>query len=127
MNGELNGSPTKNRKASFPVTGMTCATCAGTIADSLKGLDGVLQADVNLATERASVTFDPEKVDIWIGGVKVCEYGGGLPFDEAAALRELQQSEVTYTLDFADGTASDTMWTCDFSLDYVKINADYRT
>jgi glutamate N-acetyltransferase/amino-acid N-acetyltransferase len=71
--------------------------------------------------------FNPEKVDIWIGGVKVCENGGGLSFDEEAALRELQQSEVTYTLDFADGTASDTMWTCDFSLDYVKINADYRT
>jgi len=71
--------------------------------------------------------FDPEKVNIWIGSVKVCENGGGLPFDEEAALRELKQSEVTYTLDFAGGTASDTMWTCDFSLDYVKINADYRT
>jgi glutamate N-acetyltransferase/amino-acid N-acetyltransferase len=71
--------------------------------------------------------FNPEKVNIWIGGVKVCENGGGLPFDEAAALRELKQSEVTYTLDFADGSAADTMWTCDFSLDYVKINADYRT
>ena len=71
--------------------------------------------------------FNPEKVDIWIGSVKVCENGGGLPFDEEAALRELKQREVTYTLDFADGTASDTMWTCDFSLDYVKINADYRT
>ena len=71
--------------------------------------------------------FNPEKVNIWIGSVKVCENGGGLPFDEEAALRELKQSEVTYTLDFAGGTASDTMWTCDFSLDYVKINADYRT
>ena len=59
--------------------------------------------------------------------MKVCENGGGLPFDEEAALRELKQREVTYTLDFADGTAADTMWTCDFSLDYVKINADYRT
>jgi len=71
--------------------------------------------------------FNPEKVNIWIGSVKVCENGGGLPFDEEAALRELKQREVTYTLDFADGAASDTMWTCDFSLDYVKINADYRT
>jgi len=57
----------------------------------------------------------------------VCGNGGALSFDEAAALRELKQSEVTYTLDFADGNAADTMWTCDFSLDYVKINADYRT
>ncbi len=58
------GSEGKRKSASFPVTGMTCATCAGTIADSLNELEGVLQADVNLATERASVTFDPEKVDV---------------------------------------------------------------
>ena len=82
MNGELNGSPTKNRKASFPVTGMTCATCAGTIADSLKGLDGVLQADVNLATERASVTFDPEKVDISRLSKAVEDAGYGVVINE---------------------------------------------
>ncbi len=58
------GSDPKRKSASFPVTGMTCATCAGTIADSLSELEGVLKADVNLATERASVTFDPEKVDV---------------------------------------------------------------
>jgi Cu+-exporting ATPase len=58
------GSDAKRKSASFPVTGMTCATCAGTIADSLNELEGVLKADVNLATERASVTFDPEKVDV---------------------------------------------------------------
>ncbi|HNU35749.1 MAG TPA: heavy metal translocating P-type ATPase, partial [Methanomassiliicoccales archaeon] len=58
------GSDAKRKSASFPVTGMTCATCAGTISDSLSELEGVLQADVNLATERASVTFDPDKVDV---------------------------------------------------------------
>jgi glutamate N-acetyltransferase/amino-acid N-acetyltransferase len=66
-------------------------------------------------------------VNIWIGGVQVCRDGGGLPFDEEAALKELKRSEVAYTLDFGEGDAADTMWTCDFSLDYVKINADYRT
>ena len=71
--------------------------------------------------------FDPEKVNIWIGDVQVCKDGGGLKFDEDAALKELKQSEVTYTLDFGEGDACDTMWTCDFSLDYVKINAEYRT
>ncbi len=71
--------------------------------------------------------FNPEKVNIWIGSVQVCRNGGGLPFDENAALLELRQDEVTYTLDFGEGDASDTMWTCDFSLDYVKINAEYRT
>ncbi|HRR66699.1 MAG TPA: heavy metal translocating P-type ATPase [Methanomassiliicoccales archaeon] len=65
MSGEREESPEGRRKrATFSVTGMTCATCAGTIADSLNGLEGVFEADVNLATERASVTFDPDKVDV---------------------------------------------------------------
>ncbi len=71
--------------------------------------------------------FDPEKADIYIGGVKVCQKGGGLDFDEELALLELKKDEVTYILDFNEGSASDTMWTCDLSTDYVKINASYRT
>jgi len=59
------GKPEDKRKsAAFSVTGMTCATCAGTIADSLNELEGVFGADVNLATERASVSYDPKKVDL---------------------------------------------------------------
>jgi glutamate N-acetyltransferase/amino-acid N-acetyltransferase len=75
----------------------------------------------------SGATFDPEKVDIFIGDVQVCAAGGGLAFDEEAALRVLKQNEVVYTLVFGDGSGADTMWTCDLSIDYVKINADYRT
>ncbi len=71
--------------------------------------------------------FDPSLVDIFIGSVQVCKNGGGLPFDENEALRELKQKEVVYTIDLNDGEKSQTMWTCDFSVDYVRINADYRT
>lgn len=71
--------------------------------------------------------FDPEKVDIFIGDVQVCAAGGGLAFDEGAALHALKQKEVVYSLIFGDGDGRDTMWTCDFSVDYVRINADYRT
>lgn len=71
--------------------------------------------------------FNPEKVNIWIGDVQVCRNGGGLPFDENAALLALRQKEITYTLDFSEGEYRDTMWTCDFSLDYISINANYRT
>lgn len=75
----------------------------------------------------SGASFDPAKTDIFIGSVQVCEKGGGLAFDEAMALKVLQQKEVTYIIDLNDGNSSDIMWTCDFSLDYVKINADYRT
>jgi len=75
----------------------------------------------------SGAAFDPAKTDIYIGTVQVCSSGGGLDFDEAAALNELKQPEVVYTVDLREGSFSYTMWTCDFSLDYVRINADYRT
>lgn len=71
--------------------------------------------------------FDPGKVDIFIGPVQVCKAGGGLAFDEQAALEVLKSDEVTYTLDLNDGGACETMWTCDLSHEYININANYRT
>jgi Cu+-exporting ATPase len=57
-------APKGKRTASFGLTGMTCATCAQTIQRSLEDLQGVDSANVNLATERATVIYDPEKVDV---------------------------------------------------------------
>src|SRR5437870_4634953 len=49
-------------KKTFSVKGMHCASCVLTIENSLKKLDGVSEATVNLATEKATVTYNPEKV-----------------------------------------------------------------
>jgi glutamate N-acetyltransferase/amino-acid N-acetyltransferase len=46
---------------------------------------------------------------------------------EALAARVMQQPEITLTIDLNAGAGSATMLTCDFSVDYVKINADYRS
>ena len=54
--------PDKN--ITLPVTGMTCANCALTIQKSLKKITGVKEANVNFATEQASVSFDLEQVNI---------------------------------------------------------------
>ena len=51
-------------KADLPITGMTCANCANTIERTLKRLDGVVQANVNLASERASVEYLPGVVSL---------------------------------------------------------------
>jgi Cu+-exporting ATPase len=56
------GKAKGRRTASFGVTGMTCATCATTISESLQALKGVDEASVNLATEKATVVYDPDKV-----------------------------------------------------------------
>ena len=52
------------RTRSIGITGMTCATCAETIERAVGSLEGVASANVNLASEKATFTFDPEKVDI---------------------------------------------------------------
>ncbi len=49
---------------SFPVEGMTCASCVDRITRFLGKVEGVEEANVNLATESASVRFDPSRTDI---------------------------------------------------------------
>jgi Cu+-exporting ATPase len=52
-----------SKQAVLPITGMTCANCVGTVEKGLKKVDGVTEAVVNLALERATVTYDDSKVD----------------------------------------------------------------
>jgi Cu+-exporting ATPase len=54
--------PLDKKAATFGVTGMTCASCAGTVEGAIKGLPGIQEAAVNLATEKARVVYDPSKV-----------------------------------------------------------------
>ena len=51
------------RHVTLPVTGMTCANCVSTIERNLRRLDGLKEASVSLASERASVVYDPSKLD----------------------------------------------------------------
>lgn len=80
------------------------------------------------AAGRAGVAFDPERVDIWFDTVLMVRDGAGCGAEaEAAGSRILQQSELTIEIDLKAGEARDSILTCDFSIDYVKINADYRS
>jgi len=51
-----------DKQITLPITGMTCANCVSTVEKGLKKLDGVAEANVNLATERATVTYDAGKL-----------------------------------------------------------------
>src|SRR4030042_4338485 len=55
---------TKKEKANIVVTGMTCTNCAATIEKGLSETPGVDKANVSFASEKASVEYDPEKVDL---------------------------------------------------------------
>ncbi|MBH1941267.1 bifunctional glutamate N-acetyltransferase/amino-acid acetyltransferase ArgJ [Mobilitalea sibirica] len=79
----------------------------------------------------AGVDFDPDIVDLYIesidGKLKLVENGMATNYSEETATRILSAKEVKACADLKMGTESATAWGCDFSYDYVKINADYRS
>jgi glutamate N-acetyltransferase/amino-acid N-acetyltransferase len=76
---------------------------------------------------RAGVAFDLSKAAVIIGSTIL--FKDGQPHDEAApeAAEYLRRREIDVSVDLGAGSARSTVWTCDFSAEYVRINADYRT
>jgi glutamate N-acetyltransferase/amino-acid N-acetyltransferase len=79
------------------------------------------------AAGRSGVAFDPARVDITMAGVRVLRRGQPLDFNERAASNRLLAKHVTIVVDLRAGRASARYWTCDFTAEYVRINASYRT
>jgi glutamate N-acetyltransferase/amino-acid N-acetyltransferase len=75
--------------------------------------------------------FDPEKIDVYLessrGKEQMMKSGMGLKFDEEKALEILKEKEIYIKVDLNSGPCSAKAWGCDFSFDYVKINAEYRS
>ncbi len=76
--------------------------------------------------------LDVAKIKVWLGSDKtevlVSENGGrAASYQEADGAAAMQPAEITIRVDLGRGSASGKVWTCDFSYDYVKINADYRS
>jgi glutamate N-acetyltransferase/amino-acid N-acetyltransferase len=76
---------------------------------------------------RANVAFELSRAAVSIGSIVL--FRDGTPYDEAAPLAAeyLKNTEIDLTVDLGAGHASSTVWTCDLSAEYVRINADYRT
>lgn len=75
----------------------------------------------------SGANFDPDQVDIFLGDEQMAKAGVGLAFDEDKARGILQAELILITVDLKIGTHQAVAWGCDFSYDYVKINAAYRT
>ena len=69
----------------------------------------------------------PERTSLWFGDVKIVENGEPLNIDAAAAREPMLANELRITVDLGLGSENATVFTCDFSYDYVKINAEYHT
>lgn len=115
-------------------TGEECRKVAYAIAHSPLVKTAFFASDPNLGRILAAVGYagiedlDQTRIDLYLDEVLVAKNGGRHPgYVEADGQRVMKQSEITVRVVLGRGTASDTVWTCDFSYDYVKINADYRS
>ncbi len=91
-------------------------------------------SDPNLGRILAAVGYagiadlDVDGVKVWLDDVLVAENGGrAAAYQEAEGARVMAQAEITVRVDLGRGNAQASVFTCDFSYDYVKINADYRS
>ncbi len=91
-------------------------------------------SDPNLGRILAAIGYagisdlDVNGVQLWLGDVWVAKNGGRNPdYLETDGQRVMQESEILITVDLGRGAIERTMWTCDFSHEYVSINADYRS
>ena len=74
----------------------------------------------------SGIDFSPEKTEIFLETLPVYA-GTGVAFNEQTAKDILQQKEIEVIIDLKQGKEEVTIWTCDLSFDYVKINGSYRT
>jgi glutamate N-acetyltransferase/amino-acid N-acetyltransferase len=80
------------------------------------------------ALGRAGIMFEPERVDIGFDDAVLVRGGLGLGREaEESATRVLKQRQFAVNIDLKAGSGTSEIYTCDLSLDYVKINADYRS
>jgi len=79
------------------------------------------------AAGRAGVKFDPALVEITMAGIKVLRKGQPLDFNERAASHRLLAEHVPVVVDLHAGKSRARYWTCDFTAEYVRVNASYRT
>jgi len=123
-------------------------TVANSIARSSLVKTAIFGQDANWGRVLAAVGYSgvdviPERISLWFAKgegdqlekgetspaeiLPLLNKGTPLKFDEAQALALLKHKEFAIIVDLAIGDASATMWTCDLTFDYVKINASYRT
>ncbi|MBT9461504.1 MAG: bifunctional glutamate N-acetyltransferase/amino-acid acetyltransferase ArgJ [Rugosibacter sp.] len=119
-------------------TAAECRQVAYAIGHSPLVKTAFFASDPNLGRILAAIGYagiadlDAAGVKVWLGSngeeVLVSENGGRAEsYREADGARIMQAAEITVRVDLARGAAQATVWTCDFSYDYVKINADYRS
>ena len=91
-------------------------------------------SDPNLGRILAAIGYagiddlDVNKLELYLGNILVAEKGGrAANYKEEQGSAIMKESDILVRVVLNRGSATSTVWTCDFSYDYVKINADYRS
>ena len=132
----MRGGEGATKLVTVTVTGAASAEdarrAAKAIANSLLVKTAIHGGDPNwgrliAVAGRANVAFELSRAAVAIGSIVL--FRDGRPFDESAPLAAeyLKRKDVEVSVDLGSGSAASTVWTCDLSADYVRINADYRT
>jgi glutamate N-acetyltransferase/amino-acid N-acetyltransferase len=115
-------------------TSEECRKVAYAIAHSPLVKTAFFASDPNLGRILAAVGYagiadlDQTRIDLYLDDVHVALQGGRNPgYREEDGQRVMKQSEITVRVVLGRGNAADQVWTCDFSHEYVTINADYRS
>ncbi len=115
-------------------TSQECCDVAYAVAHSPLVKTAFFASDANWGRILAAVGYagiddlDTEQVSVALNEVMICQNGMVAPsYTEAAGKEVMSLPEITIHIELARGEASDTVYTCDLSYDYVKINADYRS
>ncbi|MDO8525001.1 MAG: bifunctional glutamate N-acetyltransferase/amino-acid acetyltransferase ArgJ [Candidatus Omnitrophota bacterium] len=83
---------------------------------------------VAAACGASGVSFDPDKTDIYLGGMKALSNGAiARSYSKERARKSFKTKDVHITVDLKSGKSKATAWTCDFSKEYVAINSEYST
>lgn len=113
-------------------TDLDAEAAAMAVANSLLFKCAIFGKDANwgrvvsaVGASRAKV--DPETIAVRFAGIQVASAGTAVPFDESAASEALDADEIAVEIDLGLGTSAATVWTCDLSYEYVRVNADYRS
>lgn len=111
-----------------------CCDIAYSIAHSPLVKTAIFASDPNWGRILAAIGYagvknlDVEKIQVWLDDVQICKDGGAAAdYTEEAGARVMSQAEMLIRVNLGRGDAKDTVYTCDLSYDYVKINADYRS
>lgn len=111
-----------------------CRKVAYAIAHSPLIKTAFFASDPNLGRILAAIGYagitdlDVNAMQLYLGDVLVAEHGGrAASYEEAQGAAVMKEAEITVRVVLNRGSAKATVWTCDFSYDYVKINADYRS